>query len=118
MVLGVLGGFDELVDDVLGRRHVRVAHAEIDDVLAPGACLRLQIVDDREDVRRQALDPVELLHRATPSECFAIIPKRRGECQRIEPRRELTRRHRRVVPGQFSDVVTSCVSGCLGDGSK
>src|SRR5262249_41562735 len=63
MVLRILGGFDELVDDVLGCRHVGVAHAEVDDVFAARACLGLQVVHDREDVRRQALDPVELLHR-------------------------------------------------------
>src|SRR5262245_17817211 len=63
MVLRILRGLDELVDDVLGRRHVGVAHAKVDDVFAPRACLGLQVVYDREDIRRQALDPVELLHR-------------------------------------------------------
>ena len=67
VVLGVLGRLDELVDDVLGRRHVRVAHAEIDDVLAPGARLGLEIVDDREDVGREALDAIELVHPTSSS---------------------------------------------------
>jgi len=62
VVLGILRGLDELVDDVLRRRHVRIAHAEVDDVLAPSSRLALEVVDDREDVRRQALDSVELVH--------------------------------------------------------
>jgi hypothetical protein len=56
----------ELGDDVAGRRHVGIAHAEIDDILAPRAGLRLQIVDDREDVGGQALDPIEVVHVASP----------------------------------------------------
>ena len=55
---------DQLVDDVAGRVHVGVAHAEVDDVHALGAVLRLQPVDLGEDVGRQALDAVELFgHR-------------------------------------------------------
>ena len=52
-------GLDQLVDDVLGRRHVGIAHAEIDDVGAARARRRLQAVDFREDVGRQPLDAVE-----------------------------------------------------------
>ena len=63
VVLGVLGGLDQLRDDVLGRPEVGIAHAEIDDVLTAGARLRLEVVDDREDIRRKPLDPVELVHR-------------------------------------------------------
>ena len=51
---------DQLVDDVLRRRQVRVAHAEIDDVGAARACRRLQPVDLGEHVGRQALDAVEV----------------------------------------------------------
>src|SRR5690242_9357816 len=39
---------------------VRVAHAEVDDVLTSAACLRLRRVDLGEHVRRQAADAVEL----------------------------------------------------------
>ena len=52
---------DQLVDDMLGRRHVRIAHAEIDDVLAARARLGLELVDLLEDVRRQPLDSVEIV---------------------------------------------------------
>jgi hypothetical protein len=34
---------DQLVDDVLGGRLVRIAHPEVDDVLAPGSRLGLQL---------------------------------------------------------------------------
>ena len=53
-------GLDQLVDDVLGRRLVRVAHAEIDDVLATGPGRFPALGDDVEDVGRQALDAREI----------------------------------------------------------
>src|SRR5207253_10379456 len=66
VAVGVWLGRDlaELVDDVLWRNSVGIAHAEVDDVLAPRACRRLHRVDFGEDVGRQALDAVEFLgHR-------------------------------------------------------
>ena len=51
---------DELVLDVLGRVEVGVAHAEVDDVGAGLARGRLEAVHLLEDVRRQALDAIEL----------------------------------------------------------
>ena len=57
----------QLVDDIVGRRHVGIAHAEIDDVLAARARLRLEAVDFLEDVRRQPLDAVEIgIHDGNP----------------------------------------------------
>ena len=52
--------FDQLVDDVPGRRSVRVAHAEVDDVLPAAAGGHLQLGGDIENVRRKALDAREL----------------------------------------------------------
>ena len=60
MRIRTLRGLDELVDDVLGRALVRVAHAEVDDVLAPGSRLGLQLIDDVEDIGRQPLDAVKV----------------------------------------------------------
>jgi hypothetical protein len=54
-----LGHFHELVDDVPRRRAVRVAHREVDDVLAGTARRHLQLVRDVEDVRGQPLDAGE-----------------------------------------------------------
>ncbi len=55
-------GLDQLLDDMLGRRQVRIAHAEIDDVDALGALGGLDLVDLFEDVGRQALDAVKIGH--------------------------------------------------------
>ena len=51
--------FRQLVDDVRRRREIGVAHTEVDDVLAGAARARLEIVDDVEDVRREAIDAAE-----------------------------------------------------------
>ena len=50
----------ELLDDMGGRRAVGIAHAEIDDVLAPRPRRRLHRVHFGEDVGRQAADAVEI----------------------------------------------------------
>ena len=55
----ILHRLDQLLDDVLRRRPVGIAHAEIDDVAARRARLRLQGVDFGEDIGRQALDAIE-----------------------------------------------------------
>ena len=89
VVLRILGGLDELVDDVLGRRHVRIAHAEVDHVLAARPRLRLEVVDDGEDVGRQALDPVEIVHPDPPTtaaDCPGIIARRPGPCHASDAR--------------------------------
>ena len=56
----VLHRLDQLGDDVRRRRAVGIAHAEVDDVLAGAARLRLGRVDLGEHVGRQAADAVEL----------------------------------------------------------
>ena len=56
----VLHRLDQLGDDVRRRRHVGIAHAEVDDVVAGGASLRLHRVDFGEYVRGQPLDAIEL----------------------------------------------------------
>jgi hypothetical protein len=57
MRVQALRGFDQLVDDVLRRRPVGIAHRQVDHVLAAAARRHLQLVGDVEDVRRQPLDP-------------------------------------------------------------
>ena len=56
----VLHRLDQLGDDMRRRRAVGIAHAEVDDVLAGAARLRLGRVDLGEDIGRQAADAVEL----------------------------------------------------------
>ena len=68
---------DQLVDDRPRRRAVRVAHAEVDDVVAGGARRRLHRVDLAEDVGRQAPDAVEL---GLPHRAFLLVV-----CQRDSP---------------------------------
>ncbi len=58
-----LHGFDELVDDVPGRWSIRVAHAEVDDVLPAAAGGHLELGGDVENVRRKALDARKLRFR-------------------------------------------------------
>ena len=56
---GAAHGLHKLFDDVGGRVHVGVAHAEVDDVHALGAVAGLEPVHLGEDVGGQALDAVE-----------------------------------------------------------
>ncbi len=60
MRLRIADRLDQLLDDMRRRRHVGIAHAEIDDVLAFRARLRLELVHALENVRRQTLYAVEL----------------------------------------------------------
>jgi hypothetical protein len=53
---------DQLVDDVLRRRPVGIAHRQVDHVLAAAARRHLQLVGDVEDVRRKAPDSLKLSH--------------------------------------------------------
>ena len=72
---GVADGLDQLVDDVGRRRAVRVAHAEVDDVLAGRPRPVLHRVDLGEQVGRQALEAVEGFGgRHRPA-----VPLRRGK---------------------------------------
>lgn len=58
----VLDHFAQLVDDSLGGRKVRIAHAEVDDVGPARSRAGLQTVDLFEDVRRQTPDFMKLFH--------------------------------------------------------
>ena len=60
MVGGLEGRLAELLDGDFWRRDVGVAEAEVDDVASVVPQLALQLVDGREDVRRQVVDPVKL----------------------------------------------------------
>ncbi len=51
----------QFLDNMLRRRHVRIAHAEIDDVLAAGTRAGLQLVDLLEDIRRQPLNSMKVV---------------------------------------------------------
>jgi hypothetical protein len=57
----VLNGFGQLCDNMRGRGQVGIAHSQIDDVVAHGACLGLLRVHFGEHVGRQTLDAIELV---------------------------------------------------------
>ena len=58
-----------------GRGLIGIAHPEIDDVLASGAGLGLEVVDDGEDVGGEPLDPVEVVHENLAQNHTLIEPK-------------------------------------------
>src|SRR5208282_3524329 len=74
---------DQLVDHMLGRGQVGVAHAEIDDIGAAGAGLGLELVDLLEDIRRQAPHPVKVAH-------FREMPLNRFPPRRLSRRCSVT----------------------------
>ena len=65
MVLRFPGRLAELLNDVGRRGEIGVPHAEVNDVLALGPRLDLEVGDDREDVGGQALDAMKLFHGAS-----------------------------------------------------
>ena len=56
MGIATLGRLGQLVDDMLRRRLVRVAHAKIDNILTTRPCRGLQLIDNVENIRRQAFN--------------------------------------------------------------
>ena len=81
---GAADGFHKLFNDVGGRVHVGVAHAEVDDVHPLGAVAGLEAVHLGEDVGGEALDSVELFGhgRTGGGGCgWRVIAPRRGERQ-------------------------------------
>jgi hypothetical protein len=53
--------FSQLLDNVPGRRSVRIAHAKIDDVLAACTCCCLHRIHFGEHIGREAADAVEIV---------------------------------------------------------
>jgi hypothetical protein len=61
--VGAPDRLDQLVDNMPRRGAVGIAHTEVDDVLAPAAGRHLELGGDVEDVRREALQALELVTR-------------------------------------------------------
>ena len=109
MSIALLRDFTQLVDDVLWRRQVRIAHAEVNDVPSRLACCVPHRIDFGDDVGRQALDAVELVfHDLDNSMIAAELPqascrglrgprKCRSRCLRTVVSRAKARQH---VPGR------------------
>ena len=53
MILGFLDGFDQFLDNMIGSAEIRVAHAQVDDVLPFSPGLHFDFVDFCKDIRWQ-----------------------------------------------------------------
>ena len=60
MAARVLHRLHQLGHDMRGRGGVRIAHAEIDNILSRGPCLGLGVIHLGKDVRGQATDTMKL----------------------------------------------------------
>ena len=73
MGIGFLRNFDQLVDDMLGRRQVRIAHAEVNNVLTRRTGGRSHRIHFSDDIGRQALHAVEFFgHRTPEAPCYKL----------------------------------------------
>ena len=61
MRISTSGSLDQLFNDMIGCRLIRIPHAKVDDVLAGGSGLLLEFTNDIENVGRQALDTPKLI---------------------------------------------------------
>ena len=64
-------GLNQLVDNGLGRRQVRIAHAEVNDIGTLRTGRSLEAVDLLKNVRRQPADFVKLFHHSRPFQWIA-----------------------------------------------
>jgi len=60
----------EFVDDMRRWREVGVPHAQVDDIGPPASRLGFQIVEDREEVEREPLEPVGLVEDPSLGKLF------------------------------------------------
>lgn len=60
MGIAALGNLNQLVDDMLGRRLIWIAHAEVDDILAARSRRCLQLIDNVENIGRKPLDAAKV----------------------------------------------------------
>ena len=66
----IAGDLGQLLDHMRRRGAIRIAHAEIDNVLAARPGGRLHRIHFGEDIRRQAADLVEIAGHAAPVACW------------------------------------------------
>ena len=65
MILRFARRFDQLGDNMGGRRQIWITHAEIDDVFAPTTRLHFHTVDDAENIGWQPFDSLKF-HELLP----------------------------------------------------
>ena len=61
MISTLASDFNHLIDDVVGRWLIRVAHSKVDDVLASMPSFELKALDLGEDVGGEPLQPVKII---------------------------------------------------------
>ena len=66
MGIGLLRDFAQLFDDMRRRRQIRIAHAQIDNVLSRTTGRRAHRINFSDDIRRQTLDAVEFFGHWLP----------------------------------------------------
>ena len=59
MRIGLLRDFDKLGDHMRRRRQIGIAHAKVNNILAPRPRRRAHRIDFGDDIRRQAFDAVK-----------------------------------------------------------
>jgi hypothetical protein len=92
--------FNQLVDDVLRRRAIRIPHPEVDDVLATLARRSLQLACDVEHIRRQPCQPSKLFHSGYQLLDVCLNLVFRGETNSLRHHHALTvdvKRHGQLV---------------------
>ena len=62
MIFAVARRLDQLVDDMGGRGLIRIAHPEIDNILAAVTRLQLERLDLRKNVGRKTVYAIKTLH--------------------------------------------------------
>ena len=68
----IANSLDQFFNNMIRRRQIRIAHAEVDNIFALRARLRLQFVDLFKHIRRQALNTLKVLcHK---SSLASLIP--------------------------------------------
>ena len=68
MGIASLGGFDQLIDNMLRRRLVGIAHAKVDYIFTPRSRCGFQFIDDIEDVGRKPFDSWKVVDQASNPE--------------------------------------------------
>jgi hypothetical protein len=56
-----LGSLNQLINNMGWRRLIRIAHAKVDNILAPRTCFCFQIIYNVENIGREAFDSRKLV---------------------------------------------------------
>jgi len=74
MRIAALCCLGQFIDDMLWRWPVRISHTKIDDILTTRSSGSLQLIDNVEDIGRQAFDSGEFVHERFLSALVEVWP--------------------------------------------